>query len=332
MSSRFSFAPFGRRDTAPWFRIGNLDVTTTVLFVGLCLFAMLLWALDGSGSTVLGKTLLEPLALVPADVRGGQLWRLLTWPFPDDVSLWWVVMLAVFWLIGSQVEMLLGRDRFAVFLLTVIVASGVFGTLIDIPAFYGYGPRTVQLCVFLVYVAEYPFARFLFGIPGWVFGVVIVAIEVIQLLGWRQVEMLFFRLFSIALALLLARGMGLLQDLPWIPNLAPSALRDGRRRRPAASAPRAPQSHRPSRFRGVGDSGQRVVQGPWGERGTGSASTSSADRGGLPQPPRSSADRLADQHELDALLDKIAAGGMDSLSIAEKDRLNELSRRIRDSR
>ena len=38
---------------------------------------------------------------------------------------------------------------------------------------------------------------------------------------------------------------------------------------------------------------------------------------------------MADQAELDALLDKIGANGMDALSGAEKQRLNELSKRLR---
>ena len=46
----------------------------------------------------------------------------------------------------------------------------------------------------------------------------------------------------------------------------------------------------------------------------------------LPQPPRA-AD--GDQAELDDLLDKISALGMDGLTNDEKRRLNELSKRMR---
>ena len=45
----------------------------------------------------------------------------------------------------------------------------------------------------------------------------------------------------------------------------------------------------------------------------------------MPPPPPSA----ADQAELDALLDKIGAQGMDSLSKDEKQRLNDLSKRLR---
>jgi hypothetical protein len=45
--------------------------------------------------------------------------------------------------------------------------------------------------------------------------------------------------------------------------------------------------------------------------------------------PPPSAPSAADQIELDALLDKIGANGMDSLTGDEKKRLNDLSKRLR---
>ncbi|MFZ9016490.1 MAG: DUF6576 domain-containing protein, partial [Ilumatobacteraceae bacterium] len=42
-----------------------------------------------------------------------------------------------------------------------------------------------------------------------------------------------------------------------------------------------------------------------------------------------SADTAAAQAELDVLLDKISASGLESLSTDEKRRLNELSKRLR---
>ena len=47
------------------------------------------------------------------------------------------------------------------------------------------------------------------------------------------------------------------------------------------------------------------------------------------RPAASSADTAALQAELDALLDKISSSGLDSLTNAEKQRLNELSKRLR---
>ena len=69
-------------------------------------------------------------------------------------------------------------------------------------------------------------------------------------------------------------------------------------------ATRAPARAQAGRRRG-----RPVVAGPWAGSGT----------------------RTADQSELDDLLDKISASGMDSLTRAEKQRLNELSKRLRGS-
>jgi hypothetical protein len=80
-----------------------------------------------------------------------------------------------------------------------------------------------------------------------------------------------------------------------LPRIGGGARSGGRRKavRPARSAQRTSPS---------------VVTGPWGG------------------PPTNA----ADQHELDALLDKISAQGIDSLSKGEKQRLNELSKRLRE--
>ena len=61
-----------------------------------------------------------------------------------------------------------------------------------------------------------------------------------------------------------------------------------------------------------------LVEGPW-KRGSAPP----------PPPPPPTGASPADQAELDALLDKIGAQGMDALSADEKSRLNELSKRLR---
>jgi hypothetical protein len=62
-----------------------------------------------------------------------------------------------------------------------------------------------------------------------------------------------------------------------------------------------------------------VVEGPWTRRPTPPTA--------LPQPPGGPS--VSDQVELDNLLDKISASGMDGLTDDEKRRLNELSKRLR---
>ncbi len=67
-------------------------------------------------------------------------------------------------------------------------------------------------------------------------------------------------------------------------------------------------SGRPKRSKPVAASPSAVITGPWGAPSSQSST---------------------DQIELDMLLDKISATGMASLSRQEKQRLNELSKRLR---
>jgi membrane associated rhomboid family serine protease len=153
------------------------------------------------------------------------------------------------------------------------------------------GVRVVELVVLLTFVAEYPHVRFFFGIPGWILGVVIVTVEFLSLVGDRDGKGLLFYAIALTTGAVAARSIGLLADYHFIPKVP---LPGGKRR---GSKKRAP-------------SGRAVVAGPWA--GTTDASSSA-------------------QAELDHLLDKISAGGMDSLTRAEKQRLNELSKRLRGS-
>ena len=230
------------------------------------------------------------MILWPELVLDGQIWRVATWPVPNAPDIWLVIMLAVFWYFGTEVERLLGRVRFAVFIGLVTVIPGIVGALIDLPQ---YGIRPVELCVFLLFVAEYPFVRFFFGIPGWVIGAVILGIEILQLLGDRNEKGIVFLFVALAVAAITARTMGLLGNYPWVPAVPIGAL--GRSR--AAPSDRSPSSPAPRRS-GGGD----VVAGPWTAR-------AGAVRPGRCPNRRRPAQAASDQAELDAILDKISRVG-----------------------
>ena len=168
------------------------------------------------------------------------------------------------------------------------------------------GLEPVELAVFLIFIAEYPYVRFFFGIPAWAIGAVIVGIQVLQYLGLRQEDRLVLLFVTIATAALTARSMGLAQSLPWIPKIPWPASGGGNRRRRPSSGVAA--TSWPGRGRRRHEAGPTRGATP------------------LPQPPMPSEH---DQAELDSLLDKISANGMDGLSADEKRRLNELSKRLR---
>jgi len=320
MSGRFSFSVPGRRGPSdPWFRIGSFDVGTTILVLAVEIVGLIWYAAD--------KVSLGHLALSSPEVRRGQLWRVATWPIPNDISgnqgIWVILMLVIFWYFGTQLEQRMGRVRLAVLIGALVVIPGLIGGFLNL-APYGQailGFRAVELCVFVLFIAEYPFARFFFGIPAWVLGVAIVGIEFIQIIGDRDLypypeRLLLFRLIGFVVAALAGRALGLLGNLTWIPVIPLGRLGGGARRRPRR--PRAP-----SRRGGHGE----VVAGPWSSDRPGPSAAAP-----LPQPPISAIDLAADQAELDALLDKIGEAGMDGLTADEKQRLNELSKRMRNRR
>lgn len=293
MAGRFSYSsPESRYGGTPWFRVGDIAVGTAVLVSAACVLSMFVWAIS--------PDLLEPLVLDASKVRSGQIWRLVTWPLANAPSIWTVINIAIFWYFGRELEGLLGRNRFAWFLLILTFVPAVFATLLDINVA---GLDYLQLGVFMVFIAEHPTARFFFNIPGWVIGAVIVGLQVLQLVGARNGDGLVFLLVLLATAGLAARSFGLATQLPWIPKLP----------MPGSGTSRSPSKRRRS---GGGatktKSRPTVVEGPW------SAPT-----------PAPSPDAIAAQAELDQLLDKISASGLESLSNDEKRRLNELSKKLR---
>lgn len=285
MSSRFSLSFPGRRgEDDPWFRLGTIDVNTSLLAAILCALSMFVWAAS--------PDLLDPLILWPDDVRGGQVWRLATWPIANEPIIWTVITIAMLWYFGKELERLVGRNKFAILLLLLAIVPGVFGTLLDIPQA---GIRPVEIAIFCVFVAEYPNIRFFFGVPAWVFGAVIVGIEVLQLLGLRQSDRIILLIVSLGTAAIASRSFGLLAEYAWIPKIGGGG----------GGSSRQQQRRSHGRRLGSGRNADRVVSGPW----TG------------PSP--------VDQAEMDHLLDKMNSVG---LSDAERRRLTELGKRLRGGR
>lgn len=265
MSGRFSLSFPGRRGhDDPWFRIGTVDVNTSLLAALLCALSMFVWAISPS--------LLEPLVLFPDDVRGGQIWRLFTWPIANAPDIWTLATIAMLWYFGRELERMVGRTQFALLLLALAVVPGIVGTFLDIPQA---GIRPVEIAIFCVFAADFPNVRFFFGLPAWVLAAVIVGIEILQLSGMRESERILLLLVSLATAALVGRGYGLLTEYAWIPHL-PMPI----------SANRPKSGSKRKRSLPQGRDFDRVVSGPWAG----------------PSP--------MDQSEMDHLLDKMNSVGL----------------------
>jgi hypothetical protein len=294
MAGRFSFQmPERRGYSTPWFTIGQLEVTTTVFATLAGAISMIMWSIS--------PALVRAMALFPDRVTSGEVWRLFTWPLANRPDLWTIIGLAIFWYFGRELESITGRNRFAWFLGILTFVPAVVATFLSVPQA---GFRPLQFSIFLVFIAQNPMARFFFGIPAWALGAMFLMLEILQLVGLRLGRSIVFLIVSLATAAIAARSYGLMERLNFIPTIALPGSES--RTKKAASTPKAPKQPKAKKR------GDKVVQGPWD----------------APSGP-TAADRSLLQKEMDGLLDKISAQGMDALSLDEKRRLNELSKLLR---
>lgn len=238
--------------------------------------------------------LVEWLALIPSHLYRGAVWEIVTWPIANVPAFMTVWNIAIFWFMGRRMERELGRARFGWMLLAITVAGSVLAILLSLafqaPLAIG-GISTLAMIVVLLFIADNPHAPFFFGIPAWVIGLVMVAIPILQFLGDRAWLYLLHFVLTLVAAAVAAKQAGLLSQYAFIP---------GRMWTPGQRA------RKKNRQRGT--SGATVVQGPW---------TSSYE------PP------AREDAEMDALLDKIMASGLDSLTAKERKRLEELRQQRR---
>ena len=314
MSGRYAFSLPEPRQRDGWFRIGTLDMTTTNIVVGLSLLSMLLYAID--------PALFYKGAFYSPLVREGEVWRLFTWPLVNPPTIWEFIGLVFFWWIGHQVEDQIGRKAQAWLLAAMTVLPAVVVTLINVTndetvsrwSAYSASVALLSLALLCIFALDRPNAPFFFGIPAWVIAAVLVALQALQLIGARAWAQLLLGALVILVGCFGAAQRGLLGEFAWIPRI--KALSGG-----PVSPYGVPGSARPkakrfgkgrSRGKAKGPSSGSVVPGPWGAPPTGG-----------PTP--------LEQAELDVLLDRISAGGIDSLTPHEKERLNALSKRMRES-
>jgi membrane associated rhomboid family serine protease len=311
MSGRYAFSLPEPQQRDGWFRLGNIDVTTTVLVVLVSLGSMVLYAL--TPELVMNGAFSSEL------VRDGEAWRLFTWPLVNPPSIWGLIDLVVFWYFGHLVEEQIGRKPFAWLLTAMTVIPAVFVTLLNTSndltngrwSAYSFSVALFSLALISIFGIDNPNAKFLFGIPAWVIAAAFVFIQVLQLVSVRAWAQLILTLLVIVVGCFGARQRGMLDVLSFIPRIkqlsgpAPSPYGEI-----GSARPKPKGAKRFRRSKGGAATNNPVVPGPWGPPGG-------------PTP--------LEQAELDVLLDRISASGIDSLTPYEKDRLNALSKRMRGS-
>ena len=145
------FRNFGESDD-PWFRVGQLAVTTTVMVSAMSVAYMFVWAFEGFSRPITTRLILNSGTSL-GSAGEGQIWRLVTWPIPTEPSLWTLLLVAVFWMLGSQLEALMGRKRFTFFLLVLTIVPALVMTALEFTDTFGvvYGLRYVELGVLIAF-------------------------------------------------------------------------------------------------------------------------------------------------------------------------------------
>ena len=159
------------------------------------------------------------------------------------------------------------------------------------------GLRSIQFIVLLLWIAENPRRPFFFGIPAWVVGAVLVALQVLSYIAIRDLAGLASLVVTFFVAAVVARRFGLLSDLSWLPGRrgsAPRIRQGGGVRAPQAAAPRTPRAARAEQ--------------------------------------KAAARQASDHERMDALLEKISEQGIHSLTPAERKELEALRERRRKGR
>lgn len=307
MSDYFQ-AMFRRRPNDGWFRAGNYDLTTTDILCGLALLTMLYYGFVGA---------FEFTTHLPFDsfeIRNLGVWRLLTWTFATPPDFFPLLGIIFFWIFGQQLEALFGRNRFLAWVLAVSIVPAAISALLPLLSSsletggYAFGLSRLFLCGIWIYAATYPGVKWFDVVPLWAVAAVFTLLDFLQLNGAGNSGQVVLLLVGVGFSLVAGRSLGMATGWP-IPHVDLSAVGTGKRMSAKRRAPKQQRSKSAD--------GSTVVKGPWKNAPAPTA------------PPVGPS--VADQVELDSLLDKIGASGMDSLSAAEKKRLNELSKRLRNS-
>lgn len=224
-----------------WFRLGKLDVTSTVLVV-------LIGAL-GVVASAFAPVLYQVGRFVPAEVLQGQVWRAVTWPFVDGISLWSILTLVLLWYFGRDLENQVGRRPMMSLYVALWAILTVVAFVVGLAMGGGVlaGLDSIQFVVLLLWIAENPRRPFFFGIPAWVVGAVLVALQVLSYIAIRDLAGLASLVVTFFVAAVVARRFGLLSDLSWLPGRrgsAPRIRQGGGVRAPQAAAPRTPRAAR----------------------------------------------------------------------------------------
>lgn len=276
----------------PWFRIGTFDVGSAAFLALASFLGMLVYSFEP-----VDKPLSTLLAFDTEKVASGQIWRVFTYWIPNAPSFFALISIVLVFLFGNQLESALGRVRMLRFLvilglIPVVALLILHVTGIARGAFIGVS--IIGSGLFYAFIAYMPTARSFFNIPLWWIGAFFFGITILGAISTRDTQAFVLEIAVVGGALITARSFGLAPELEWIPHLGAGGSHGGSSQRSRPAKPS--RARRKSNLQAV-----------------------------APDPVQ---DDLADM-EIDSLLDQVANEGLDSLTKAQRKRLEEHSKRMR---
>ena len=299
MADRYAFqSPFSRgAGSDPWFTVGSMAFTTTMIVTALGLLGILAVVVEG-GFGVVG----QGLQLQPEAITRGQVWRFITYPIPPNAGFFWALLgLVFFFLIGSQFESLLGRKPYAGLIAALVLIPGILGAVIAVltgaDSIIPFGLSTLFLGVAAGFSAAMPQARSFFGIPFWGVVVFIFVIRILEFITLRSLVGLVMILSAGFVGLVVTRSLGF-STVEWIPSIGLPGSMTGNS---------APSTSKPKRKR--------------------SRSKGKGNLRSVPAAPTAQSDA-----EIDSLLDQVNEQGIDSLSKQQRQALERHAKEMRKRR
>jgi membrane associated rhomboid family serine protease len=98
---------------------GRVPASIGALIVATALLSIFAWQ---------NRALAALLALSPLDVLGGEVWRVVTWPFVQNDPFGLIFVALMFWWLGPQLLFGWGEGRFLLRLLGITLGAGVVTT------------------------------------------------------------------------------------------------------------------------------------------------------------------------------------------------------------
>lgn len=300
-------------DSQPLGHYRGYPVYLTTVLVGVHILSMLVGVLSPA-------VVAESMIFAPGWIGNwAQVWRWVTYAFVHQPSLWFVLNMYFLFRYGMEIEKIFGRKTLARLYGGLILLPPLLVTVFYMlgggrtPGYPLQGTDLSHFCMFLGFCMLYPGALMFCSLPWLTLklaGSIFLAIYILSDIASRQWIHLVLMLSNLGLTYAILRRAGLTPRFEAIKDALREALPS---RRPAASTPpRLPGQPQPRR------------------RSEPAATPSRYYEPKIKPKPDLAPERKAVE-DIDAILDKIARSGMDSLTDAEKSALQRASSRLKDT-